>query len=475
MGVAKEFKTHRRKIIGLTYRNGDTYMKKKWIEQTTLLISILKWTLYSSVIGVIVGTSTTLFLRLLDLAISVIQSLPEPLLFTPLFLILSKLLVDKIAPDAAGYGTDRLIEAVHNKKGKIRFIVVPVKLIASVLTIASGGSAGKIGPCGQIGAGLASAIANLLRIDDTDRRKLVVCGISAGFAAVFGTPIGGALFGVEVLFLGRLLYEILFPAFVAGLTAYHIANSFGITYFHRTIELIPYYSEWTLLKCVLLGVLSGLVALLFIESLEIGKHRSSVIKKSLLPPLVGGLLLIIFGMFVSPAYLGLGLDTIQMSLQGCALVPYAFLAKIFTTAITFFAGGSGGIILPTVFIGTSVGNLFAQLTGGSYLAVFSAVGMVSVLAAATNTPIASTVIAIELFGPEIAPFAAVSCAVSYLAVGHNSIFPTQVLVTKKSASLVVDTGIPIQNVDDIEVKPHGNIWRILFKWLHIRNDPDHKN
>lgn len=450
-------------------------MTKQWLEQTTLLISIAKWTLYASLLGSIVGGSTVLFLALLDKAIAMAQHLPHFFLLAPAALAASKLLIDKIAPDAAGYGTDRLIAAVQKKDGQVPLRVVPIKLIASILTIAAGGSAGKIGPCGQIGAGLASSIANQLKIDSIDRKKLVICGISAGFAAVLGTPVGGALFGAEVLFLGRLLYEILFPAFIAGITAYHIASFCGIPYFHQEIEALPYLSAENVLLCILLGAFCGLTALFFIWSLDVVKNRFTDKKNTLLPSLSGGLMLSLIGWFLSPAYLGLGMDSIQQSLQGLALAPYAFFAKIAATSITFAAGGSGGIILPTLFVGSAAGNLFAQLLDGNHLAVFSAIGMVALLSAATNTPIASTVIAIELFGPAVAPYAAVACAVSYLVIGHTSIFPTQVLATKKSASLEIEIGKPVQTIHNAAIHPHGNFWPRLFYRLHLLKQPSSKD
>ena len=119
-----------------------------------------------------------------------------------------------------------------NDSGKIAILVVPVKLVATIITLAVGGSVGKEGPCAQIGAGLTSFFSDILKFDDHDRKKLVICGISAGFAAVFGTPIAGSIFGVEVLFVGAILYEVLLPSFIAGITAYQVSSSLGVTYFH---------------------------------------------------------------------------------------------------------------------------------------------------------------------------------------------------------------------------------------------------
>ena len=136
-----------------------------------------------------------------------------------------------MAPDAEGHGTEKIIEAVHQRSGKIRLMVVPVKLVATVITIAFGGSAGKEGPAAQIGAAVSSAFSDLLRFDSKDRKKLVICGISAGFATVFGTPIAGAIFGVEVLFVGGMLYDVLLPSFVSGIVAFQVSSALGINLF----------------------------------------------------------------------------------------------------------------------------------------------------------------------------------------------------------------------------------------------------
>lgn len=159
-------------------------MQRKIIEQVTLLVSVLKWTCYASVVGVLVGFGTAAFLRSLAWTSSQFAKMPDYYLLLPLTLVVCSLLVTWLAPDAAGHGTEKVIEAVHQRMGKIPLMVVPVKLVVTVITLAGGGSAGKEGPCAQIGAGLASAFGGLLRLEGVDRRKLVICGISAGFATV---------------------------------------------------------------------------------------------------------------------------------------------------------------------------------------------------------------------------------------------------------------------------------------------------
>src|SRR5210317_928880 len=186
-------------------------MRKSITEESILLISIFKWFFIASLMGVVVGISTTLFLTCLNWSTSRLGGHSSYFLLLPLALAASSYITKYLAPEAEGHGTEKVIEAVHRHDSKIKAIVVPVKLVTTIITLACGGSAGKEGPCAQIGGGLASTIGNLLKFDDADRRKLVICGISAGFSTVFGTPIAGAMFGLEVLFVGGIRYDVLLP------------------------------------------------------------------------------------------------------------------------------------------------------------------------------------------------------------------------------------------------------------------------
>lgn len=177
----------------------------------------------------------------------------------PLALFLSALIIKFLAPDAEGHGTEKVIEAIHKDNGIIKAAVVPVKLVATIITIALGGSAGKEGPCAQIGAGIASTFARMFRFDAHDRKKLVICGISAGFASVFGTPIAGALFGVEVLFVGTILYGVMLPSFIAGIISYNVSSAFGIRYFHHALTATLNFSAVFFYQIILAGVFFGCV------------------------------------------------------------------------------------------------------------------------------------------------------------------------------------------------------------------------
>ncbi len=424
----------------LTRQAGIDKFDRVFVEELAITISVLKWVALATCVGVIVGGSTAGFLKLLQISTESIGQYRWYFLLLPVAFFASLGLVRWLAPEAEGHGTEKVIEAVHERSGRIKLAVVPVKAVATIITIACGGSAGKEGPCAQIGAGLASAFAGLMRFDDHDRKKLVICGISAGFAAVFGTPIAGAIFGVEVLFAGGILYEVLLPSFIAGVTGYQIAYSLGVSYFYHPIDLVPVFSEVFFAKIVLAGIVFGLCSVLLILALRFGIRLSRQIKiQPMIKAAVAGALMVCLTMMISDRYLGLGLDTIQDSLSGGLSNWYDFILKIIFTAITLSFGGSGGIVTPIFFVGATAGSGFAQLVGLDP-ATFAAIGMVCLLAGAANTPIAASILAVELFGTKIAPYATVACVISFLVTGHRSVYPSQILSIRKSPSIRIEVG-----------------------------------
>ena len=415
-------------------------MRRRIAEQTVIFISVVKWIALATIVGSIVGVSTTFFIKLLNWSIEYASAYKYYFLLMPVGFLASVLIIKLLAPEAEGHGTEKIIEAIHKRAGKIKFVVAPVKLIATIITIACGGSAGKEGPAAQIGAAISSKFADIFRFDKTDRKKLVICGISAGFAAVFGTPIGGAFFGVEVLFAGSILYEVLLPSFVAGITSYQVSTFLGLDYFHRPLDFVPVFSEAFFLKVAAAGICFGLVSMFLIETMAF-THRLS--KRfhlhPLLKPLIGGVLLIALTFIFSRDYLGLGIENIKLCLMGSPGPWYAFILKIVFVSITLGFGGSGGIVTPIFFIGATAGAAFGQLTGMD-VATFAAIGFVSVLAGSANTPISASIMSVELFGPQLAPYATVACIISFLMTGHRSVYPSQILSIRKSPSVDIELG-----------------------------------
>jgi len=298
------------------------------MESSALFFNILRWTLLATIIGAIVGGSTAIFILALHGSIHLMQRFPYHFLMVPLGLWFSAWLIRLLAPQAAGHGTEKVIEAVHRREGRMYPLDAPVKLTATVVTIASGGAAGKEGPAAQIGATLASLFADIFRLSKQDRKKLVICGISAGFAAVFSTPLAGALFGVEVLFL--------LPSFIAGITAFQVSKWLGASYFWDPIHWSPEFSEILFFQVIFSGVIFGLISIMFIEALRWG---SQVLKAyDHIPhfkPILGGLFLVGFGLLGASSGLGLGVDSLERALSGEPWGCHAHLRR----------GGIGGIYL----------------------------------------------------------------------------------------------------------------------------------
>lgn len=424
------------------------------LEEFVMTYAVFKWLMLAILAGIFVGGAVSLFVKLLELSIHATGALP-PLAqraLLPAGLVASALMVRYLAPDASGHGTEKVVEAVHERSGEIDVKVVPVKMITTIVTIAAGGSVGKEGPATQIAAGITSTLAKLLKLSDEDKKKLVVCGVSAGFAAVFGTPVSGAVFALEVLFIGQIFYDVLFPAFISGVVAWRVANALGMVYsVYPVQENLPAFSSSTFLWTVLAGAFFGLVSLCFVEIINLSEKWFHNLKISLVAKaLLGAALILGVAFGVGDLYFGLGDGVVDNLLHGGSVPGFAFFWKIIITSLTLSCGGSGGVVTPIFFMGAASGVAFASFFGLNTIA-YASWGLAGVLSGCANAPIASTIMAIELFGAQAAPFAAVVCVTSFMVVGHRSVYPSQLLSRSKSSLLEVK--VPGLRVDVDETLP----------------------
>ncbi|WP_457598897.1 chloride channel protein [Hydrogenimonas sp.] len=398
---------------------------------------IVKWSLISVCIGLLVGFGTGGCLLLLEWSIPFAKS-HNPFIFPVYFLLppvmgLTSFIVYRSFKEASGDGTEEIVyDAVGNDR-KLRLFPFLVKQLATYLTLVFGGSAGKEAPAGQVGAYLSLIFARAIHLGmgHTERIVIVIAGVSGGFAVVFGAPIAAGFFALEALFAGRILYRVLVPAFISSFVAYWSMHVLNVEYIYHPVSLglVPEFWELiNLLKAVAAGFFFGLVSYVVILAMNFANRfsRSEPIHP-FVKGLIGGSVIVLLALLFGEKYLGLGLDTIDRAFSTAYSAQwYDPLLKTLFTSVTLGFGGSGGFVTPIFFTGATAGNFFAQIAQTD-IPLYAALGFVSVLAGSTNAPIAAIILAAELFGVEVAHFAAVTSAISYLISSKKSVFAPEII------------------------------------------------
>ena len=390
----------------------------------TTLRALLRWIPISTTVGILAGSASALLLVSLDYATKTREDHPWLIfLLAPAGLAVG-LLYHHLGKSVEG-GSNLIVDEIHTPQAVIPLRMTPLILLGTFLTHLFGGSAGREGTALQTGASLADQLSRPLRLNDQDRRILLMTGLSAGFASVFGTPLAGAVFGFEVLAIGSLNYEALAPCFLAAFAGDLVTRAWRVQHTVYTVTSVPAMSILGILSAIAAGMAFGLIAMAFVRA----THGLSVLAKQHIPyaplrPFLGGIAVTLAVLAAGTTkYIGLGIPTIVSSFH-TLLPPWDFAAKFAFTAATLGTGFKGGEVTPLFFIGATLGNTLSRVLPlpSSLLA---GMGFVAVFAGAANTPIASTLMACELFGAEAGAFAGIACVVSYLFSGHGSIYHSQ--------------------------------------------------
>lgn len=399
--------------------------------------SLFKWLVLGCLIGAIVGTVGSLFAHVLLYVNNLRAAHPMIVLGLPLGGLVIVALY-RGTKNTGDRGTNTVISSIHSGV-KIPFRMAPLIFISTAITHLFGGSAGREGAALQLGGSIARKLGSALRMSDKSQRVMIMCGMSAGFSALFGTPLAATVFAMEVVSVGIIHYSALFPCVSAALIAHFIARAFRVP-----PEVFPVECATITLggffKIMLFAALAGLVSILFCVILHQAEH---LYKKHLKNPYiriaVAGVLVVAMSFLFGSEYLGSGMGIIEHIFHHSeAVVPYAFLLKMIFTALTLGGGFKGGEIVPSLTIGAAFGSCMAALFGLP-LELVAACGMVGVFCGVTNSPIASLLLAFELFGFSAMPYYLITVAVSYMISGRYGLYHAQKLMYDKTEPTFINS------------------------------------
>ncbi|MBF8808307.1 MAG: voltage-gated chloride channel family protein [Enterococcus lacertideformus] len=395
-----------------------------------VIVYMIKWILITLVLGILMGSLSAFFLNSLTLVTNVRLENPWLLSFLPLSGGIFAFLYHSYGKNSAR-GNDLVIDQGNGGEEKIPLRLIPLTLFGTITTHLFGGSVGREGTAVQMGGALAENFARLLRLNKVERELLIISGISAGFSSVFGTPLAGTLFGLEVLAIGKVRTEAIFPSFFAALFANFVTESFGIKHTHYQMGNIPSWDFSLFLKLLIAGMIFGIIGWVFSRSIVFlkawyGKRMPNPVWRNF----IGGAIVVSLAIILqTQRYLGLSLPLLADAFNGTTRF-YDFIGKLGFTILSLGAGYQGGEVTPLFEIGATLGAALAPFLHVS-IPFLAGLGFIGVFSGATNTPIACFIMGIELFGGQASSYFFMICLVSFMCSGNSGIYSAQKVEVKK--------------------------------------------
>lgn len=398
-------------------------LRKNANEVKAIANHFIKWFFLSAISGGVVGLVISLFLKSLQYATVTRENNPWIIYLLPFGGALVSYLYLKYGGDSSK-GNNLIIERINSGGGYIPFKMTPLVFLGTFITHLFGGSAGREGTGVQIGASISSKLGRLINLKGMDHTILIISGVSSGFGVVFGTPIAGTVFGLEVSSIGKMRYDAIIPCLISSFIGNQIAMLLKVQHTHYHMSGIT-DNPSIFYKVVFCAVIFGLVSKLFSELTHyLKKYFSEKIPNPCVKSFIGGILIIALVLILNTRiYLGLSLDLLGNSFES-KIIGYAFLLKLIFTSITLATGFQGGEVTPLFVIGATLGNFLSYIVNLP-ISFLSGLGMISVFCGATKTPLASFIMGVELFGAENIKYIFIACIISYVFSGKSGIYSSQ--------------------------------------------------
>ena len=415
---------------------------------SSLLRRAFAATWLGATVGVVCGVASAVFLFLLERA-TAFRLAHEAIVYAlPAAGLVIGLVYERWGTSIKG-GNNLVIDTIHTMPEgapRLPLRMAPMVLVGTVLTHVFGGSAGREGTAVQMGASLADAIAHQFAVGKDRRRQLLAAGIAGGFGSVFGTPVAGAIFGVEVLAIGSVEYDAILPALLASVVGNFVTLRLGVV--HAVYPTVAHV-ELTALVFGKLAVMGGAMALVTIAFVEL-THRTKAFLERTIPRLpirmfAGGIAIVVMWRLIGTSdYLGLGIPTILRAFSDPSLPWFAFALKLVFTVVTLSAGFLGGEVTPLFFVGATLGSVLARVLGLP-IELGAGLGIAAVFGAAANTPIALSIMAVELLGANALPHVLIVTVIAYVLSGHRGIYPAQRLFRRKHSGRLLKRSVALRD------------------------------
>jgi H+/Cl- antiporter ClcA len=409
---------------------------------------LFQWVWLGAAVGVACGVASAVFLLLLARATTFRVTHGAVVYTLPVAGLVIGAVYDRWGKPIRG-GNNLVIDTMHDGSAQIPLRMGPMVVLGTVLTHLFGGSAGREGTAVQMGSSLADAIAHRFRVNGDTRRQLLAAGIAGGFGSVFGTPVAGTVFGLEVVCLGRMELDALLPALLASVVGDFVTRSLGVGHTHYPPVPAVGATPLVIGKLAVVALGAGLAAVAFVELMHALKGQMERwIPRLPLRMFAGGCLVVVLWKLIgTDDYLGLGVPVIVRAFSDPGLPAYAFAAKLVFTAVTLSSGFPGGEVTPLFFIGATLGSVLARVLALP-LELGAGVGMAAVFGAAANTPLALSIMAVELLGASAFPHVLIVTAFAYVISGHRGIYPAQRIIRRKHGGGLLEKAIPLRDYQE---------------------------